>query len=463
LPERRRRPSVALLAAGVLLAAPGLAAAQTPGAPGLGDSYYPLAGNGGYEVDHYDLNIRFSPKHRRIRALTTISATATQALSAFDLDLRGLRVSRVMVGGALAGFAHRGEELIVRPPAAIASGSRFVVSVAYHGHPKSFTGADGNPSGWIATRDGAFTSNEPHGAPNWFPCNDHPSDKATFTSTVTVPKGLTVAGNGVLSSVTRHGGRRTFVWDETEPMVTYLATVTSGRFRVSRGSAGGIPSWVALDPREAGRARRSIRAIPDILGLFAQRFGPYPFSTTGAIVDDAPVRSFALETQTRPEFTGVFAPFTFILAHELSHQWFGDDVSIARWGDLWLNEGFATWSSWLWAARGDDALLRDEFNLLYSLPRRKVLGLWNRVVDPGRKQLFGSAVYVRGGMTLEALRERVGDATFSGILRDWLAQHRYGNATTPEFIALAEADSGQSLGHFFDVWLYRRGKPRDWS
>jgi aminopeptidase N len=463
LPKRRRRASAVLLAAGALLAAPGLAAAQTPGAPGLGDPYYPLAGNVGYEVDHYDLVIRFAPKHRRIRAVTTISATASQDLSAFDLDLRGLKVSGVTVGGAPASFAHRGEELTVRPPSPIPSGSRFMVAVAYHGHPGKFTGADGNPSGWIATRDGAFTSNEPHGAPDWFPCNDHPSDKATFTSTVTVPKGLTVAGNGVLRSVTRHGGRRTFVWDETDPMVTYLATVTSGRFRVSQGSAGGIPSWVALDPREAGRARRSIRSIPAILGLFGRHFGAYPFSTTGAIVDDAPIRSFALETQTRPEFTGVFAPFTFILAHELSHQWFGDDVSIARWGDLWLNEGFATWSSWLWAYRGNDAALREQFNILYRLRPKKVRGLWNRVVDPGRKQLFGAAVYVRGAMTLEALRERVGDATFYRILQDWLAQHRYGNATTPEFTALAEADADQSLGHFFEVWLYRRGKPTNWS
>jgi aminopeptidase N len=338
-----------------------------------------------------------------------------------------------------------------------------VVTVAYRGQPKKFTGADGNPSGWIATRDGVFTSNEPHGAPSWFPCNDHPSDKATFTSTVTVPKGLTVAGNGVLRSVTRRHGTRTFVWDEVEPMVTYLETVTTGKFRVSHGSAGGIPSWVALDPREAKGARRSIRAMPSILGLFSEHFGPYPFSTTGAIVDDAPIRSFALETQTRPEFSSVFAPFTFTVAHELSHQWFGDDVSIARWGDLWLNEGFATWSSWLWDSRGDDLVLRAQFNLLYRAKPKRVRGLWNRVVDPGRKNLFGAAVYVRGAMTLEALRERVGDQAFYAILRDWLAQHRYGNATTPQFIALAETDSGQSLGHFFDVWLYRQGKPTDWS
>lgn len=449
-----------LLSAGAVLAGPGSAGAQAPGAQGLGDPYFPLAGNGGYQVEHYDLAIAFRPGRGRIRASATLDAVATQALSAFNLDLRGLRVSAVSVNGAPVGFGRRGAELTVSPAVPIPAGSGFRVVVAYRGRPRPARSADGFPTGWIPTRDGAFVVNEPRGAITWFPCNDHPADKASFTFTVTVPRGRTAAANGSLESVTRTRRATTFVWRAAEPMATYLATVTTGRFRLGFSSPGGIPAWTAVAPGERGHARQALRHTAVVLARFASYFGAYPFSSTGAIVDRG-FPGLALENQTRPLYGA--GPGTTILVHELAHQWFGDAVTIERWSDIWLNEGLATWSEWLWRTGGADRPLRRIFRRFYRLRGELGRRLW-RVAPgaPGVKKLFSLSVYNRGALTLEALRQLIGDPAFYAILRRWVSAHLYGNASTPDFIALAEAQSGRQLDRFFELWLFRRQKPRGW-
>ena len=241
-------------------------------------------------------------------------------------------------------------------------------------------------------------------------------------------------------------------------MATYLATVTIGHFRIKPSAIDGLPAWTAVAPGEGRRSRRSLHRLPRVIRFLADRFGPYPFSSAGSIVVPGKGET-ALETQTRPVYLG--APSTEVVAHETGHQWFGDSVSLAQWRDVWLNEGFATFSQWLWDTGGSDRKMRRLFKSLYrSKSPLGYRGFWRLPPGaPGPKKLFSGAVYFRGGLTLEALREKLGDATFFGILRDWTAQHRYGNATTQQFIALAEADSGVSLGRFFDLWLFG---PRSW-
>ncbi len=446
----------ALGIAGALVLAPA-ASAQTPGAAGVGDPYFPLMGNGGYEVDHYDLNLRVRPKPDKVKAVATIGASATQSLSSFNLDFHGLRVSSVTVNGSPAGVTRRGGEMTVTPAAPLADGASFAVAVAYQGRPRPIGGV-----GWIRTHDGTTVFSEPNGSPSWFPCNDHPTDKASYSFTVTVPRRYRAIANGLLDSKQRHGGTTTFAWHEPEPMATYLATVTIGRFHIKPSVVDGLPAWSAVAPALGRQSRRSLRKLPRIISFFGDRFGAYPFSSAGSIV--VPGKSeTALENQTRPVYLG--APFPVVVAHETAHQWFGDAVSLAAWQDIWLNEGFATWSQWLWQTRGSDAKLRKIFKSYFS-SNLKFFGyrhFWKLPPGaPGPKKLFSAAVYFRGGLTLEALREKVGDAVFYSILRDWVAQHKYGNGTTQQFIALAEADSGVSLARFFDLWLFQPHKPKGW-
>jgi aminopeptidase N len=451
--------ALALALCAALAAAPRATAQPSPGASGAGDPYFPGLGNSGYDVDHYAIDLRYSPPNRRLKATTTIFATATQDLSRFDLDLRGLTVTSVSVDGAEAAFGRDGAELVITPAAPLEAGSAFEVVVEYRGRPRPIKEPGGSIEGWIETRDGAFVVAEPRSARTWFPCNDHPSDKASYEFAVDVPRELTAVANGGPMGRTRAGGRTVFRWRAEEPMATYLATVAIGRFEVERDVANGIPSYVALDPKGAKRSRRALRRTPAILEFFADRFGAYPFAWAGAIVEDAGFLGYALETQTRPIFA--VPPGEIILAHELAHQWYGDAVTPSTWKDIWLNEGFATWAEWLWGARRDKWSLRTRFRRFYRQPASSEL--WDRPPgDPGRRFLFDEAVYVRGAMTLEALRRELGAQAFVRILRAWYSEHIYGNVSTAEFIALAERESGRDLDRFFDVWLYRQGKPRNW-
>ena len=427
-----------------------------------GDPILPGGGNGGYDVQHYDLDLRIAPRARpSLVATATITATATQALSRFDLDLAGLTVAKVTVDGAPAAYTRVPGKLVVTPAEPIARG-RFTVSVAYSGTPREIDDPLLGKYGWIRTRDGIFVGDEPDGAHTWFPSNDHPRDKATFGFRITVPKGLTAVANGELTGTSASGDTKTYTWRARDPMATYLATVDVGRFKVRSGrTPGGVPIYVAVD---AAADPGGLDAVYDetakITDAWAKLFGPYPFSSTGAVVDDAPVR-FALETQTRPEYVPGIAAMPTVIAHELSHQWFGDSVAVTRWSDIWLNEGFATYAEWLWGERESGETVQHRFDSAYA--QAESSDLWKvPPAAPGRARLFGRSVYDRGAMTLQALRNRVGDQRFFAILRAWAAEHRNGNATTPQFIALAQRISGMDLHRLFQVWLYTPERPVKW-
>ena len=462
---RSRLVLLGITAVSVLVpAAPAVAApappTASPGAPGAGHPYFPLAGNGGYDVRSYGLDLSYTPAARRLDGTAVIVATAAKNLSRFDLDLRAMSVRSVTVDGRPAAFTRRGQELRVTPARALRAKTRFVVAVAYGGVPEVITDPDGSIEGWVPTDDGAFVVNEPQGAPGWFPVNDTPTDKATYTVRISVPAGLTAVGNGRLVSQRTAAGRTTFVWHEGRPMASYLSTITLGRFQVHRTTAGAIPVYVALDPREAAAAEPVTDRIPEIIAWQQSLFGPYPFETVGAIVDRAPEVGYALESQTKPNFDS--APDVPTLVHELAHQWYGDSVTLSSWKDIWLNEGFATYAEWLWSEHTGGDTAQALFDEDYATPASDT-EFWGPAGDPGGPEnLFGSPSYDRGAMTLHALRTEIGDRAFFRLLKTWSAQHRYGNVTTPQLIALAERISGKNLDRLFRVWLYQPGKPTSW-
>jgi aminopeptidase N len=454
--------AVAVAASVILGPASSAGADFVKGAPGAGDPFFPRAGNGGYDVRHYRLRLRYAPGTNRLRADARIRAVATESLARFDLDYRGPRIRSLRIGHRRARFRRHGQELIVHPRHGIRDGRAFTVRVRYRGKPRPVIDPDGSEDGWIPTDDGAFVAGEPQGAPTWFPCDDYPTDKARYDFRVTVPRGTVAVANGRLRRRIADRRHTTFVWHEGAPMATYLATVTTGRFRTRSAHAAGVPSYIAVDPTEGSPTGHVVGQIGPILKLFHTKFGPYPFNQTGAIVDHAPGVGYSLETQTRPLFPG--APGEITMAHELAHQWFGDDVTPARWRDIWLNEGFATWAQWRWGQHLGGPTTKQRFDTLYAAHGAGDSAFWNPPPgDPGGPQnLFAGSIYERGAMTLEALRERIGDATFYEVLRDWIKAHRFGNAKVQDFVALAEADSGQDLSGLFDAWLFTPGKPTSW-
>jgi aminopeptidase N len=463
------RLAVAVVAGALMLPAAALAGAAGPGADGVGDPYFPQYGNGGYDVGHYDLRVDYGVATHRLVGDTTILATATQDLTSFNLDLV-LSAQAVTVDGVAATFTQDDHELVVTPATSLAAGQAFTVEVRYAGNPGAASG--GFLGGWFLTSDGAIAAGEPEVAMFWYPSNDHPSDKATFDIYVTTKATKKVISNGELRGVKKTGPKKRWHWQMAQPMTTYLATAVIGDYRISRGrTKAGVPYLNAvtthLSKGQRQAASLSLRKTPAIVDFYSRRFGRYPFSITGGIIGNASF-PFSLENQTRPIYSKVFfgsgpgGTNTTVVAHELAHMWWGDSVSVQQWRDIWLNEGFATWSSWLWAEHesGGRARLNQTFASAYR-QLRNVPNFWDvRVADPGADSVFSGAVYVRGALALQALRNKIGPSTHDKLLRSWARANRHGNGSVAEFETLAEQVSGKDLSVFFDEWLHQANRPQ---
>ncbi|MGI8612848.1 MAG: M1 family metallopeptidase [Nocardioidaceae bacterium] len=461
---RRHLIAPALVATVALTAPAGGAAASPaperahPGGAASGDSLFPLAGNGGYGVRHYDLALSYRPSSDVLQGTARLRIRTNTGLSRFNLDLQGLRVSRVSVDGRSAKWSRSGHELVVRPVAPLPARTGHDVVVRYSGVPHTHIDPDGSEDGWVPTDDGAVAVNEPVGAMTWFPVNNTPRDKATYRIAITAPARLTGVSNGNLVRRTRHGRTATWVWRERDAMASYLSTVAIGHFDVIRSRVDGVPLRSFVDPQVKGGARTA-RKVASVLRVWDRRFGPYPFSSSGVIIDRADF-GYALEVQTRPVFP--FNPDQLTLVHELAHQWYGDSVTLKDWSDIWLHEGFATYAEWLWQARRHPGAPHRHFDRLYRTPADSSLWSPPPAVPGTGEHLFGSPVYTRGAMALQALRERIGGRHFFTVLRRWAAEYRQGSGTTAELQQLAEHVSGRRLDHLFHAWLYHDGKPRHW-
>lgn len=426
------------------------------GAGDVGDAYFPGLGNGGYDVGDYDLALTVDPAAEQLDGVATIVATATQGLSSFDLDLVGLEASAVTVDGAAATVVHEGRELRITPASPIADGATFTTVVTYGGDPEPVSsGVELLPEvGWFDLDDGAgsYVLSEPSGGATWFPANDHPSDKATYTFRVSVPEGVEVAANGVLVSQATDAGRSTWTWRSDDLMASYLAQLVVGQLTFPPPTdAGGVTIRNVFADSIADRVGPAFDHQGEMVTFFSEQFGPYPFAAYGSVLVDVDL-SVALETQTLSLFgSDLLDASEEIVAHELSHQWFGDAVSLERWQDIWLNEGFATFAQWLWSdhrgVRSLDEAAAESHRFLEGGAGDLPPG------DPGFERLFDASVYERGALTLYALRETIGPEVFATLLPRWVAENDGTSVTTDDFVDLAEEVSGMPLDDFFQQWL----------
>ena len=479
--RRQLACAAAGMAAALVLAAPAGAADWTAGAPTANDPFFGDVGmgNGGYDVQHYSLDLAYDPATQILDGKAKIRLIPTQDLDQFNLDLRtkqegdteGLTVSRVAIGNQKpAWFTEGVQELVISPRPKLHAGRTYIVEVDYSGIPATVIDPDDSFEGWVKNQDGAFVVNEPQGAPGWFPANDDMNDKATYEFAITVPEGNVAIGNGrMVGPAVTSGGKTTWRWAEDSPMASYLTTATNGDFDLTTQTGpNGLPIYSAVDSRGDSAATNGfsatqkatiaghIAAQPGIIQVLTELFGPYPFSSAGGVWDRGGV-GYALESQTKPMYDGTASRGTVV--HELAHQWFGDSVTPEVWPDIWLNEGFARFAEWMYTERTGGQTAQVSFNAAYATPATSSIWTIAPRGIPGPAQLFASTAYTRGGMTLQALRVKIGDAVFFPMLRKWHADNRHGNATTEDFIELAEAASGQQLDTFFDIWLFQPTKP----
>nr|WP_245614447.1 M1 family metallopeptidase [Actinokineospora inagensis] len=455
----------------VLLTATALAACTTPtrqpdtsssptpgtrGAAGVGDPYYPDDGNGGYDVTGYDVAIKYDPATQRLDGDTTVTATAAEALSQFNLDLTGMDVSSVEVDGTPAKFARTGaHELVITPAATITHGGTFRTRVTYAGTPQSTKDPVLGVNGWQkATSGGAYVAGEPHSASDWFPVNDHPSDKATFRLTAAVPDGWSVISNGREEPPHSEAGWTTFTWVESTRIAPYLTTVGIDHWTFERSTYNGIPLVSAYAP--GAEDKKTIEArLPEVLDFLSAEFGPYPQDAAGGIFINEDI-GFSLETQTRP----IYAKWTTldVIVHEQAHQWFGDTVSLNRWSDVCLNECFASYAEVLWAEAKNHTNIDDVYRKAVTKADDK---FWNRkLVDMGPGNEF-TAVYDKGQLALHALRHELGDDKFHTLLTTWIATHHDTTATWSDFETLVNTTAGHPITPFLNAWFHQASKPAD--
>ena len=438
------------------------------GSPALrgNDVYVPGHGDERFSVLRYDIDLDVKLAGNHVRGAATLRARAgRERLERFALDLHGLKVTRVSVRGrAPARYTHWGSRLVVTPKTPIAAGAEFTVSVAYSGNPRQMRGPDGL-AGWEELEDGLIVASQPHGSPTWFPCNDRPGDKASYRFSVTTDNDYQVVANGVLVGTRRKSSRNTWEFEQAEPMASYLATLQVGRYErldlpMGGASASATPVRIyypagARDELESGPMLKQQHMIAE----FTRLFGPYPFGRYDGVVTEDELE-IPLEAQTLSIFGRNFLAPEWenerLVAHELAHQWFGNSLTIGVWRDIWLHEGFACYSEWLWSERSGQRPAAEH-------AREHHAGLAAKdqdfaLADPGPDLMFDDRVYKRGACTLHALRVEVGDESFFELLRTWCKRYRYGTVATEDFIDHAcEATPVQR--EWFTPWLYEPALP----
>lgn len=434
------------------------------GAAGMGDPYFDQMGNGGYDALHYDLDLKVRPKEQQLEASSTMTALATQDLKSLNLDFHGFDIQRITVNGEAAKFQRPGDgELVVTPQNPLSQGQEFQVKVEYGGKPESYNSPYAPiPIGWNAIRDGSYVLSEPDGSSHWFPVNDHPRDKASYTFRVTVPEEYQVVCNGDLIDKRQQGSEKTYVWDAKEPMASYLATVNIGKFVEEKVEGpNNLPILNFFPPDIAQEASHDFGRVPEMISWFSDRYGPYPFSSFGNLVINASVGGAALETQTRPIYEKGMVTGDrrdeFIYAHELAHQWWGNNTSVQNWKDIWLNEGFANYSHMCWKHEHSGGMKKLDRAMRAThafLPRHTA-----PVADPGKEDMFSENVYNRGAVTLHVLRKDLGDETFFKCLRTFQERFHGKNVTTSDFVSTVNEVSGQDKTEFFHRWVEQSELP----
>lgn len=437
-------------------------AAKKSSAPVI-DPYLPGAGNFGYRVSRYELEIEYKVAINRLAGSAAITAVTLAELKSFTLDLSdALAVTKVTVNGKRpAQFRTAAGKLHITLADRLPAGAAMSISVRYGGTPRPIRSLWGDV-GFEELTEGALVAGQPNGAASWFPCDDHPSAKASFRIQIATESPYFALANGKLLARRARAGMTTWTYEQSEPTSTYLVTLQIGMYERHRLSKNGVEIFAVLPDRLRGAFDHDFARQPQMMQLFSTLFGPYPLSTGYTVVVTDDDLEIPLEAQGISIFGANHCDGSRgaerLIAHELAHQWFGNSVTAQRWRHIWLHEGFACYAEWLWSEhcgeRTADQWARHYHHRLKSSSQNLILA------DPGPRDMFDDRVYKRGALTLHMLRKRIGDANFFALLKDWTTRHRQSTVVTDDFVDLAARYSDDSLRPLWAAWLYAPEVPR---
>jgi aminopeptidase N len=417
----------------------------------------------GFDVLHYDLGLTVDVAGQELRGTTSVAFLATEdGLQEMLFHLAVLEVDSIVYGGESVPYDHQGEEVWVTLPAPLPAGSVDTLHITYHGHPtnEGWGGFFFTPRVTYSVGVG-LNAIPPSMARYWYPCYDEPSDKALFDLRVTVPSANIVASGGSLVSVDPDstGAWCTYHWREDHPCSPYLACVHVSPYAVITDSVGGLPYRYYVYPDDSAAARVAFAKVPQMVAAYQARFGPYPFDKVAYA--ETPL-SGGMEHQgciTLGSFavTGGQA-WESLIAHELSHMWWGDRVTVADWREVWLSEGFATYCEAFWdeTEEGWGAYRQTVASFMQAYLASRIM---DPMYDPPPEYLWSELTYEKGACVLHMLRGVLGDSLFFQVLGTYGQEHAYGNVTTDSLRVAVEDCYGQDMEWFFDEWVYEGGHP----
>jgi aminopeptidase N len=427
------------------------------------DPYLPANGNFGYRVSRYELELEYKVAINRLAGSATITAVTLAELRTFTLDLaHTMTVSKVAVNGRRpAHFRCSNEKLLVTLASPLPAGAAMSISVRYSGTPRPIDTYWGEV-GFEELSNGALVAGQPNGAATWFPCDDHPSAKASYRIQISTDSPYYAIANGELVARKVRAGQTVWTYEQAEPTSSYLMTLQIGMYERYRLAKAPVPMYAALPARLKRDFDYDFGRQPQMMKLFVKLFGPYPLATGYTVVVTDDDLEIPLEAQGISIFGANHCDgrrgAERLIAHELAHQWFGNSVTARHWRDIWLHEGFACYAEWLWSEDSGGPSAADwakhYHQGLARLPQDLLLS------DPGPRDMFDDRVYKRGALTLHVLRTRIGDRNFFALLQDWTTRHRHSTAFTDDFTGLAARYTEKSLQPLWQAWLYSKALPR---
>lgn len=417
----------------------------------------------GFVISKYSISLALNDQTHFIQGSVTADVYAQQTLTGMDYELEGdsLTVSSVLVDGQPSAFTHQNG--IIHIPLNMPQGT-FTTTVHYSGVP-SRSPAPYN-IGMIFTPNCIYTLSNPDAGRYWWPSYDHPWKKAWVDWHITVREDWLVAANGIRSNITDNGnGTRTHHWTCNSNVATYVMGFAAGPYVEFVQTSPVTPIQNFVTPGQLSNAQVDFANLPAMLYFFATTYGPYPFQKYGHMV--VPMTTYAaMEHQTMTTFGAAYLTgdqqYESIVAHELTHQWYGNYVTPITMREVWLKESFATYSEFLWEAHhagwqaGCD-YLRDNIQQYYIS--------WENsngphtIFNPEYNLMFAPPTYEKSASVLHMLRLKMGNAPFFQFIRSILSSFPGTNINTAEFISLAEQASGQDLTQFFQQWIYSPGIP----
>ncbi|MGL5809026.1 MAG: M1 family metallopeptidase [Nocardioides sp.] len=428
------------------------------------DSVYPEAGDPGVDALHYGLILAWEPSGKRLTGRATIAFRAASTADRFRLDLsEALEVTAVRLDGRTAAHSHSGKNLEVRGD--VTENRRYRLEIEYAGTPEPVVAPgerdDAPTLGWHVTEaNETWTMQEPFGAYTWYPVNDQPADKALYDFSLSVPEPMVGVANGVLENRVRDAGRTLTRWHLDEPASSYLVTVAFGDFtETTARSTRGVPisMWT---PTGDPQALEDVRVLPELVDWAERKLGSYPFSSLGLVA----VRSdSAMETQTMITLgDSDYIRSREVIAHELVHQWYGNQVTPSDWRDVWMNEGMTMYLQGVYEAESEnlsmDAKLREWASSERADRRRS-----GPPGDYDRDRFGNLNIYYGPAFMWHEVRKRIGEKKFWAMVSEWPAAHDSGELSGTSdrdaYYAWLERTTGAELSALFDAWIMGKQTP----